>query len=188
MNLRASLSEKDDMSVAGFLAACSKLLKGTLRVYTTRSDSSGLSLDTPGWNDTHTKLVTFSVSLTIECNVVNSRSSTAIIQVTSYRGDLLVLFLSTGSAFLIWGAEVWGVGWAFHHVLLLPLDQDFTFKVLHTHTANMNKTHIIRQKYNVSVMLLFPKVLFEVLEDAAQNQSTFGNTMCWTAPESCIGL
>lgn len=53
MCLSASLSEKEDMSVAGLLAACSKLLKGTLRVYTTSSDSSGLSFDTPGWDDTH---------------------------------------------------------------------------------------------------------------------------------------
>lgn len=48
MSLRASLSEKDDMSVAGALAACSKVLKGTLRVYTTSSDSSGLNFDTLG--------------------------------------------------------------------------------------------------------------------------------------------
>ncbi|TNN50590.1 hypothetical protein EYF80_039230 [Liparis tanakae] len=41
--------EKEDMSVAEPLAASSKLVKGTLRVYTTSSDSSGLSLDTPGW-------------------------------------------------------------------------------------------------------------------------------------------
>lgn len=48
MSLRASLSEKDDMSVAGALAASSKVLKGTLRVYTTSSDSSGLNFDTLG--------------------------------------------------------------------------------------------------------------------------------------------
>lgn len=55
------------MSVDGFLAACSKLLKGTLRVYTTSSESSGLSLDTPGWSDTHThthKAITFLTSPT----------------------------------------------------------------------------------------------------------------------------
>lgn len=49
MSLRASLSEKEDMSVAGALAACSKVLKGTLRVYTTSSDSSGLNFDALGW-------------------------------------------------------------------------------------------------------------------------------------------
>lgn len=57
MSLRASLSEKEDMSVAGLLAACSKLLKETLRVYTTSSDSSGLSLDAEGWNDTNSQSV-----------------------------------------------------------------------------------------------------------------------------------
>lgn len=45
MSLRASLSENEDMSVAGALDACSKVLKGTLRVYTTSSDSSGLNFD-----------------------------------------------------------------------------------------------------------------------------------------------
>lgn len=53
MSLRALLSEKEDISEAGLSAACSKLLKGTLQVYTTNSDSSGLSLDTPGCNHTN---------------------------------------------------------------------------------------------------------------------------------------
>lgn len=53
MSLRALLSEKEDISEAGLSAACSKPLKGTLQVYTTNSDSSGLSLDAPGCNHTN---------------------------------------------------------------------------------------------------------------------------------------
>lgn len=44
--LRASLSEKEDISVGSFLT--SKPLKETLRVYTTSSDSSALSFETRG--------------------------------------------------------------------------------------------------------------------------------------------
>lgn len=46
MCLSALLSEKEDISLGGLLAAWSKPLKGTLQVYTTRSESSGLRLDT----------------------------------------------------------------------------------------------------------------------------------------------
>lgn len=43
MSLRASLSEKEDISLGGFSDRFSKPRKGTLRQYTTSSDSSGLS-------------------------------------------------------------------------------------------------------------------------------------------------
>lgn len=45
MSLRASLSEKEDISLGGLSHIFSKLRKGTLRQYTTSSDSSGLSLE-----------------------------------------------------------------------------------------------------------------------------------------------
>lgn len=45
MSLRASLSEKEDISSGGFSNILSKPRKGTLRQYTTSSDSSGLSLE-----------------------------------------------------------------------------------------------------------------------------------------------
>lgn len=43
MSLRASLSEKEDISLGGFSSRFSKPRKGTLLQYTTSSDSSGLS-------------------------------------------------------------------------------------------------------------------------------------------------
>lgn len=43
MSLRASLSEKEDISLGGFSNRFSKPRKGTLLQYTTSSDSSGLS-------------------------------------------------------------------------------------------------------------------------------------------------
>lgn len=64
MSLRALLSEKEDISAAGRSAACSKPLKGTLQVYTTSSDSSGLSLDAPGCD--HTKRRHFNRQESIE--------------------------------------------------------------------------------------------------------------------------
>lgn len=45
MSLRASLSEKEDISFGGFSDAFSNPRKGTLLQYTTSSDSSGLSLE-----------------------------------------------------------------------------------------------------------------------------------------------
>lgn len=45
MSLRASLSEKEDISLGGLSHIFSKPRKGTLRQYTTSSDSSGLSLE-----------------------------------------------------------------------------------------------------------------------------------------------
>lgn len=44
MSLRASFSEKEDISFGWFSDTFSKPRKGTLLQYTTRSDSSGLSL------------------------------------------------------------------------------------------------------------------------------------------------
>lgn len=45
MSLRASLSEKEDISFGGFSETLSNPQKGTLLQYTTSSDSSGLSLE-----------------------------------------------------------------------------------------------------------------------------------------------
>lgn len=45
MSLRASLSEKEDISSGGFSERFSKPRKGALLQYTTRSDSSGLSFE-----------------------------------------------------------------------------------------------------------------------------------------------
>lgn len=45
MSLRASLSEKEDISLGGLPDTFSKPRKGTLLQYTTSSDSSGLSLE-----------------------------------------------------------------------------------------------------------------------------------------------
>lgn len=44
MSLRASYSEKEDISFGGFSKSFSNPRKGTLLQYTTRSDSSGLTL------------------------------------------------------------------------------------------------------------------------------------------------
>ena len=142
--LSASLSEKDDMSVAGLLADCSKLLKGTLRVYTTSSDSSGLSLDTPGWDDTYIKKKKNNHINNVKKKKKKTptndlmRATTARIKVIWWCClYLLLLFLSPGFAFaapaglLIWGAEVWRAGRALlHHALLLPLHQDFHLEIL----------------------------------------------------------
>lgn len=45
MSLRASFSEKEDISSGGFSPTFVKPQKGTLRQYTTNSDSSTLSLE-----------------------------------------------------------------------------------------------------------------------------------------------
>lgn len=45
MSLRASLSEKEDISLGGSSHAFSNPQKGTLLQYTTSSESSGLSLE-----------------------------------------------------------------------------------------------------------------------------------------------
>lgn len=45
MSLRASLSEKEDISLGGFSDIFSKPRKGALLQYTTSSDSSGLSFE-----------------------------------------------------------------------------------------------------------------------------------------------
>ncbi len=156
MCLSASLSEKEEMSVAGFLAACSKLLKGTLRVYTTSSDSSGLSLDTPGWDDTHRNpsqsllaQLGNNSSLSVylhyyfqhlvvpQAAILTPKSPPKLGRTTAEVNcwrctHHLVLLLSPGFAFgaaglIVWGAEVWRTGRALpHHAFLLPLHQDFT--------------------------------------------------------------
>ena len=100
--LSASLSEKDDMSVAGLLADCSKLLKGTLRVYTTSSDSSGLSLDTPGWDDTYIYIKKKNNHIN---NVKKKKNSHQWLDESHYckdKGDLVVLSLPSSPLSFSW--------------------------------------------------------------------------------------
>lgn len=131
ISLRALLSEKEDISEAGLSAACSKPLKGTLQVYTTNSDSSGLSLDTPGCNHTNQRQHKMSNFL-IYCIFWKGRI-----------GHLPVLFLDGGFAFrttclFIWWTAVW---WApLYHMVFFTFNQDFMFEILQTQKRHQSFT------------------------------------------------